>query len=332
MTPPLTVVIAEDKAGLRLDRVLADALPSVSRSRLKALIESGRVQDTSGDAVRAPSTRVRTGEIYAVDLPPPPDVRPAGQDIPLEVVFEDDHIIIVDKPAGLVVHPGAGNPERTLVNALINHTGGRLSSVGAPLRPGIVHRLDKNTSGLIVAAKTDAAHQGLIRQFAAHAIERAYFALVWGVPSPAAGRITGAIGRDRLHRTRMAVVPTAGKPAATDYRVLQVMGGGVAALLECRPITGRTHQIRVHLASIGHALIGDPVYGRRKPWPRELPEAAVGTLRSFRRQALHAFLIGCQHPVTGKSCRFQVPLDPEIRALVGCLQAIQIAPYTAVPR
>ncbi|TVR99656.1 MAG: RluA family pseudouridine synthase [Rhodospirillales bacterium] len=322
MAPPLTVAIAEDKAGLRLDRVLAEALPTVSRSRLKALIESGRVRERSAGARYAPSARVRPGEVYEVELPPPADVRPAGQDIPLKVIFEDEHVIIVDKPAGLVVHPGAGNPEGTLVNALISHTGGRLSSIGAPLRPGIVHRLDKDTSGLMVVAKTDPAHLALARQFASHTIERAYYALAWGVPSPPAGRISGAIGRDRVHRTRMAVVAAAGKPAATDYRVIRVVGQARASLVECRPITGRTHQIRVHLASIGHPIVGDPAYGRRKPWPTDLPEAAARAVRAFRRQALHAFLIGCAHPVTGERLRFEVPLDSDIAGLLGCLQRV----------
>jgi 23S rRNA pseudouridine1911/1915/1917 synthase len=308
-----TVQIAEDKAGLRLDRALAEAMPEISRSRLKALIEDGRVQDGGGSCC-APSRRVREGETYRIDIPAAPVDTLAPQPLPLDVVFEDDAVIVVNKPPGLVVHPGAGNPDRTLVNALIAHCG-RLSCIGGPNRPGVVHRLDKDTSGLIIAAKTDHAHIALARQFAEHSIERAYYALVWGVPSPGQGRIVGNIGRDPHHRTRMTVVPQGGKSAATDYRLLSVVAGGLASLIECRPMTGRTHQIRVHMAMIGHPLIGDAVYSGRQR--RCLCSSASVALASFRRHALHAFLIGFDHPETNARHNIETNLSSDIIELIG---------------
>jgi 23S rRNA pseudouridine1911/1915/1917 synthase len=314
--PTYTVRIADDKGGLRLDRVLAEALPEISRSRLKALIESGRVQEGVGGSLCAPSRRVREGEIYRIDVPAASMDALAPQALPLDVVFEDDAVIVVNKAPGLVVHPGAGNPDRTLVNALLAHCG-RLSRIGGPKRPGVVHRLDKDTSGLIIAAKTDHAHVALARQFAEHSIERAYYALVWGVPSPGRGHVVGNIGRDPHHRTRMAVVPQGGKSAATDYRLLAVIAGGAASLIECRPMTGRTHQIRVHMAMIGHPLVGDAVYsgGRQR---RGLSSSATDTLARFRRQALHAFLLGFHHPETNARHKIETELPIDIKELIDC--------------
>jgi 23S rRNA pseudouridine1911/1915/1917 synthase len=314
-----TVQIAGDKAGLRLDKVLAEAVPEISRSRLKTLIEGGRVQERAGGSVCAPSRRVRAGETYTVEVPAAPVDILAPQALPLDVVFEDDAVIVVNKPPGLVVHPGAGNPDRTLVNALLAHCV-RLSDIGGPSRPGIVHRLDKDTSGLMIAAKTGQAHMALARQFAEHSIERSYFALVWGVPSPARGRVHGNIGRDPHHRTRMAVVPRGGKSAATDYRVIEMIAGGAISLIECRPMTGRTHQIRVHMAMLGHPLVGDALYSGGRRQPRGLNQAATTAVASFHRQALHAFLIGFIHPVTTHRHAIEISLSRDINELIDRLK------------
>ncbi|MFA6019286.1 MAG: RluA family pseudouridine synthase, partial [Rhodospirillales bacterium] len=254
---PTQITAPPESQGLRLDKWLAQAMPDLSRSRLKALIQDGRVTE-AGATITDPSAAVKPGAVYQVEQPEPEPAQPLGQDIPLKIHYEDEHLIVIAKPAGLVVHPAPGNPDQTLVNALIAHCGDSLSGIGGVKRPGIVHRLDKDTSGLLVAAKTDAAHRGLAKLFAAHDIERAYQALVWGLPLPPVGKYTGAIGRDPKHRTRMAVVPEArGRHAQTRYKVLKSWQSAVS-LVECRLDTGRTHQIRVHFAHAGHALIGDP--------------------------------------------------------------------------
>ena len=239
-----TVPRAEDRA--RLDRLLADHVPALSRSRLKNLIETGRVS-IAGETITEPGYRVKPGQAVTLVIPPPTDETPRAQAIPLQIAYEDDDLIVVDKPAGLVVHPAPGNPDRTLVNALLAHCGASLSGIGGVRRPGIVHRLDKDTSGLMVAAKHDAAHQGLSAQFATRRLSRTYNAVVWGVPRPGEGRIEGAIGRDTRNRKRMAVRQSGGKPAVTRYRVLQ-SSAALWSLVECRLETGRTHQIRVHMA------------------------------------------------------------------------------------
>jgi len=314
-----TVPVAADKAGQRLDRLLADAVPALSRSRLKALIEDGRVR-TEADpaAVGDPARRVRAGEVYIVAVPAPAPARPQPQAIPLDVRYEDDHLIVVDKPAGLVVHPAAGNPDGTLVNALLAHCGGSLSGIGGITRPGIVHRLDKGTSGLIVAAKTDTAHRHLAAAFAEYSIERGYRAVVWGVPRPAEGEISGAIGRSPANRKKMAVVTRGGKPALTRYRVLRAFGS-VASLVECRLATGRTHQIRVHMAARGHAVVGDPVYGSTKARSSALAEPLRAAVAALGRQALHAHLIGFYHPIGGDFLRFVSNLPIDINELIGFL-------------
>ena len=301
--------------GLRLDRFLAEALPALSRTRLQALISDGRV-DCAGATVTSASRRVKSGERYTVDEPPPLPTRPQGQEIALTIVYEDADLIVVDKPAGLVVHPAPGNPDRTLVNALIAHCGASLSGIGGEARPGIVHRLDKDTSGLMVAAKTDLGHQGLSRQFAEHNLDRAYNAVVWGTPSPLTGVVTGNIGRNPRNRKKMAVVTRGGKFAETHYRVLRDIGE-VAALVECRLKTGRTHQIRVHLASIGHPVIGDPAYGRSAPPRLSHADAKFRTaMLQLHRQALHAVRIGFVHPRTGERLTFESPLPADIAALL----------------
>lgn len=310
-----TVKVAEDKTGSRLDRLLADALPALSRTRLKALIEGGRVEATGCGTVVDPSRRVRRGESYTVAVPAIAPAIPEPQPMPLDIVFEDGHLIVVDKPPGLVVHPGSGNPDRTLVNGLLARGAGGLSGIGGIRRPGIVHRLDKDTSGLIVVAKTDAAYLGLVRQFAEHSVERAYFALVWGVPRPRHGQVTGAIGRSAVNRKKMAVVARGGKPALTRYRVIRTFGD-VASLIECRPATGRTHQIRVHMTASGHPLLGDPVYGQWRRHARVLPEPVRTSVAAFDRQALHAYLIGFTHPDEGCRLTFQSDLPSDINELI----------------
>jgi 23S rRNA pseudouridine1911/1915/1917 synthase len=305
----LRVEIAPEQGGERIDRALALARPELSRSRIKALIEQGHLRLAEAK-IEDPSLRVKPGQVFALAIPEAAPAKPQGQAIALTVVYEDEDLIVIDKPAGMVVHPAPGNLEGTLVNALIAHCGESLSGIGGERRPGIVHRIDKDTSGLLVAAKNDATHQALSADFAAHAIERAYLCLVWGVPSPASGSITGNIGRDPKDRKRMAVV-TRGKPAHTDYRVLKSFGLG-AALVECRLQTGRTHQIRVHMAKIGHPLIGDQTYGRATPARRaRLAPPARTAAEGFPRQALHATLLGFTHPRTGEflSWRSESPAD-----------------------
>jgi 23S rRNA pseudouridine1911/1915/1917 synthase len=308
-----TVTVEENKGGARLDRVLAEALPELSRSRVQSLIRGGHVAAGAGGAVVDPDFRVAAGSTWRIEAIPLPAPEVLAEAIPLEVVFEDDDLIVVDKPAGLVVHPGAGNPDGTLVNALLRHCGGKLARAGGLLRPGIVHRLDKDTSGLMVAAKTDVAYRSLVEQFAGHTIERGYQAIVHGVPRPAEGRIEGAIGRSPANRKKMALTAVGGKPAATRYRVLRAFEA-VAALVECRPETGRTHQIRVHLTSIGHPLVGDRLYGRRRSLLAERTLPAVAAPPD--RQALHAFLIAFSHPLSARRLSFHSELPHDLRGLV----------------
>ncbi len=296
----------------RLDRYLADSLPEVSRSRIKALILSGHAA-IDGAAVTNPAKPLRQGQTVALGIPAATPAVPEPQAIPLVVVYEDEALVVVDKPAGLVVHPAPGNPDRTLVNALLAHCGETLSGIGGVRRPGIVHRLDKETSGLMVAAKTDTAHQALAAQFAAHSIARAYAAVAWGVPLPRQGSVSSNIGRDPRNRKRMTIVSKGGKPARTGYRVQCVFGDGLASLLRCRLETGRTHQIRVHMREIGCPLVGDPVYGRgRKMTPKGAPEAAI----AFPRQALHAYFLGFTHPLSLRALGFRSNFPNDIRRLL----------------
>jgi 23S rRNA pseudouridine1911/1915/1917 synthase len=321
----LKIGIGEDEAGWRLDRALQRKLPTLSRTRLKQLIQSGQVTRADGaldEPVRDPAQRVHNGQNFVVILTEPTEASPAAQPIPLEILFEDSHLIVIDKPAGMVVHPAPGNPEGTLVNALLAHCGASLAGIGGVRRPGIVHRLDKDTSGLLVAAKTEPAHQALSRDFALRRIERAYAAVVWGNPMPASGEIGGNIGRSTVNRKKMAVVPEGrGKPAVTRYRVERRFHDR-AALLECRLLTGRTHQIRVHLAHTGHPLIGDPVYGTRAGRAVARSGAVGATIAGFPRQALHARLLGFTHPVTGEQLRFESLLPADIENLITNLERL----------
>ena len=327
MAEQLVYTVPESADGERLDKTLAAGLAQLSRSRLKALIEAGDVALVKGDlhaALTDPARAVKSGERIRVSLPAPTDPVPKAQALPLAVVYEDDALIVVDKPAGLVVHPAPGNPDNTLVNALIAHCGTSLSGIGGVRRPGIVHRIDKDTSGLLVAAKTDAAHAGLAEQFARHSIGRVYLAITRGCPAPPAGRITGAIGRNPKNRKKMAVVAHGGKPAATRYTTRErfSLGGTLfAALVACRLETGRTHQVRVHLASLGTPLIGDPLYGRALRPPKETPAELARALSGFGRQALHAHRLGFDHPVSGKRLDFESALPGDMAEIVRLLRA-----------
>jgi len=304
-------------SGGRLDKALAEA-SGLSRERVKALMAEGRVS-VSGIAASQASLKVEPGQAFAITVPEAIPAEAQPQDIPLSVVYEDADLIVVDKPAGLVVHPAAGNPDGTLVNALLHHCHGQLSGIGGVARPGIVHRIDKDTSGLLVVAKTDRAHEGLARQFADHSIERAYLAVVGGYPVPAAGTVTGAIARSNLNRKKMALVEDGpngqkrGKHAVTHFRTLERLRG--AALVECRLETGRTHQVRVHMSSIGHALLGDPVYGRAPSQLRPVLQS-----HAFHRQALHAAELGFVHPVKEEKVHFVSPLPVDMNRLIDDLR------------
>ncbi|MEQ8356285.1 MAG: RluA family pseudouridine synthase [Kiloniellaceae bacterium] len=318
------VTAPPEAAGSRLDRLLAAALPGLSRSRLKALIEAGRVT-CGGDAVTSPAAKVKAGQKFAIVVPEATPVALAAQAMPLEIFYEDGDLIVLNKPAGLVVHPAAGNPDRTLVNALIAHCGPGLTGIGGERRPGIVHRLDKDTSGVMVAAKTARAHQGLVDLFSARDIERSYLALVWGRPSPVQDSITGNIGRSPRNRKKMAVLSRGGRPAETGYRVLKSFQNGRVSLLECRLMTGRTHQIRVHLADAGHPLLGDPLYGRGGSGSRRakaLTETAQAVLATLGRQALHARTLGFRHPVSGDALQFRSELPSDLSSLISSLERL----------
>lgn len=351
--------ITEAEAGGRLDAVLASAFPDLSRSRMKALIRDGAVQ-SSGRTIGDASQRVKPGETYEIAVPAAVPAEPRSEDIPLAVVYEDGDLIVIDKPAGLVVHPAAGHDDGTLVNALIHHCGDSLSGIGGVRRPGIVHRLDKDTSGLLVVAKTDAAHRGLSEQFAAHGrdgrMHRVYTGICWRLPERTVGTIDAPLARSDTNRTRITVTSAdKGREAVTHYEVVEALGGAtepgrrgprnekggrepagvsrvrgrsrivpsaaLAALLRLELETGRTHQIRVHMAHIGHPLLGDPVYGAGfKASVATLPEAAAVALDALGRQALHAAELGFEHPVSGKDLAFESPLPP---AMVRLLEALR---------
>lgn len=321
---PLDITVPPGAEGERVDRLLANTLPDRSRSFLKRLIEDGclTASDDSGRTIVEPSYRVKPGEQFLLRIPESVDPQPLGEDIPLNVVFEDDDLIVIDKPPGFVVHPAPGNLTGTLVNALIAHCGDSLKGIGGVRRPGIVHRLDKDTSGLMVSAKTGPAHEGLTRQFSEHTIERAYAAFVWGMPTPSHGAIEGNIGRSPRNRKKMAVLPAGGKTARTNYRTEAAYVAGGASLVECRLETGRTHQIRVHMAHLGNPVMGDQVYGGGATRARQtlLSDAAVDVISRLGRQALHARLLGFEHPVTGEFLSFEAPLPDDLQTLAGILK------------
>ena len=308
------VAIALDSGhqGWRLDRALAEAVPTMSRERLKVLVKSGALAGDAG-LVRDPAIKVKGDERFTLTVPDPTPAHNQAQDIPLRIVFEDEHLLVVDKPAGLVVHPAAGNFDGTLVNALLHHCGASLSGIGGVARPGIVHRIDKDTSGLLVVAKTDVAHEGLARQFADHSIERRYLAIVNGLPKMEEGTIDAPLARSSINRKKIAIVEAGrGKRAVTHWRRLTPLRD--AALVECRLETGRTHQIRVHMASISHPLLGDPVYGGNARTHRALLREL-----GFERQALHAARIGFVHPVTKARLSFDSVLPSDMQHLFSAL-------------
>lgn len=314
--------VLPEEAGQRLDKWLTSRLPDVSRTRLKTLIDQGFVA-LAGQTIADASARVKPGQTWTVDVPPDAPAEPEPQDIALEVVYEDDDLIVIDKPAGLVVHPAPGSPDNTLVNALLAHCGASLSGIGGVRRPGIVHRLDKDTSGLMIAAKNDHAHHSLTEQFSAHTIARAYRTLVWGRPLPAQGEIESQIGRNPQDRKKMAVVSHGGKYALTRYRTLATFLDGVVSLVECRLATGRTHQIRVHMTSAGHPLVGDQTYGRsRATRLKGIDDTARQALADFPRQALHAYLLGFIHPRTGNELSFESRLPSDFQALIDILERL----------
>ena len=308
----IDVTLAPSHAGWRLDRALADAVPTLSRERLKALIRSGALE-TSGTLLRDPAVKVRGDEAFRLAVPEPTPTHNEAQDIPLTIAFEDEHLLVVDKPAGLVVHPAAGNFDGTLVNALLHHCSGSLSGIGGVARPGIVHRIDKDTSGLLVVAKTDVAHVGLAEQFAAHSIDRRYLAIVSGRPMKTEGTVDAPLARSSTNRKKIAIVGEGrGKRAVTHWTRLQLLRD--AALVECRLETGRTHQVRVHMASIGHPLLGDPVYGKASRTHREVLHAL-----NFKRQALHAAVLGFVHPVTKGKLSFESGMPSDMQELFSAL-------------
>lgn len=314
--------VTSEEAGQRLDKWLSARLPDLSRTRIKSLIEQGLVT-SAGATIADASAKVKAGQDFAVAVPPDAPAEPEAQEIALTVVYEDGDLIVIDKPAGMVVHPAPGSPDQTLVNALLAHCGDSLSGIGGVRRPGIVHRIDKDTSGLLVVAKNDRAHHALSEQFATHSLERAYKALVWGMPNPPQGDIEGAIGRSPQDRKKMAIVSHGGKHAHTRYRAVRPFASGTVSLVECRLSTGRTHQIRVHMTSIGHPLVGDQTYGRsRAAKLKAIPESCRSLLATFPRQALHAYLLGFTHPSTGEVVRFESELPSDISTLVSFLENI----------
>jgi 23S rRNA pseudouridine1911/1915/1917 synthase len=306
------IALDASHAGWRLDRALAATVPSLSRERLKVLTKSGALT-RDGKAVRDPATKVKGDERFTLAIPAPEPAHNEPQEIPLPIVYEDEHLLVVDKPAGLVVHPAAGNRDGTLVNALLHHCGGSLSGIGGVARPGIVHRIDKDTSGLLVIAKHDKAHEGLAKQFADHSIDRRYLAIVSGVPRAAEGSVDAPLARSPQNRKKIAIVSAGkGKRAVTHWKRLELLND--AALVECRLETGRTHQVRVHMASIGHPLVGDPVYGRGKTAHRKLLNQL-----DFKRQALHAAHLGFIHPVTKGRLSFDSALPSDMQELFTAL-------------
>ena len=304
------VITGTIAAPARLDKALADAT-DLSRARVQSLIAEGRVEIDGAPATSA-SAKVAEGANFSITVPPAVEAEAKPQDIPLDIVFEDEHLIVVNKAAGMVVHPAAGNPDGTLVNALLHHCRGALSGIGGVARPGIVHRIDKDTSGLLVVAKSDAAHEGLAAQFAEHSVHRRYIALCGGHPSPSDGTIEGRIGRSDANRKKMAVLDkksSRGKHAVTHYKMLKRFES--SAMIECRLETGRTHQVRVHCASIGHPLLGDPLYGKT---PK--PLKTILLQQRFARQALHAAELGFLHPILGETLRFCADLPADMQELI----------------
>lgn len=308
----IEIALDASQAGWRLDRALAAQIPTLSRERLKVLTKAGALT-RDATAVRDPAIKVKGNERFLLAIPDPVPAHNEPQEIALAILYEDEHLLVVDKPAGLVVHPAAGNRDGTMVNALLHHCGGSLSGIGGVARPGIVHRIDKDTSGLLVVAKHDRAHEGLAKQFADHSIDRRYLAIVSGVPRLAGDVVDAPLARSAQNRKKIAIVKEGrGKRAVTHWKRLEILKD--AALVECTLETGRTHQIRVHMASIGHPLVGDPVYGRGKSVHRDLLNQL-----DFRRQALHAAHLGFIHPITKGRLSFDSALPSDMQELFSAL-------------
>jgi 23S rRNA pseudouridine1911/1915/1917 synthase len=316
---PIRAEVPAELAGERLDKFLAGAVPGLSRARIQALIADGLVSERGAPATKG-SVKVAPGQIFDIILPQPEPARPKAEAIDLHILYEDSALLVLDKPAGMVVHPAAGNPAGTLVNALLAHCGESLSGIGGVKRPGIVHRLDKDTSGLMVVAKSDAAHQGLSAQFADRSLSRSYKAVVFGAPSPGEGSISAPIARSKSDRKKMAVA-AAGKPAVTHYRVERALGPA-ASLVDCELETGRTHQIRVHMSHIGHPVVGDAAYGGRaaRRGLERMSDTAKALAQSMGRQALHAYALRFVHPESGEEMEFESGLPADIRLLIETLQ------------
>ena len=325
----LTFSVSAGDAGARLDKILTLHCEGFSRTRLKALILEGAVS-IDGEPARDPSGKVVAGKMIRVNVPPPVAYEPVPENIPLNIVYEDRDLLVIDKPAGLVVHPGAGNHTGTLVHALLHHCGESLSGIGGVLRPGIVHRLDKETSGLMVAAKSDRAHRGLARQLEDRSLTRRYRACVWRVPTLITGTVDQPIARHHVHRQKMAVQARGGRAAVTHYTVESRFGRDrqTASLVTCKLESGRTHQVRVHMAHIGHPLIGDPLYGLQATASRALlkkggyEEPAVSRIMSFPRQALHAWQIRFVHPLSGEEMAFESEMPDDLKSLINDLKSI----------
>ena len=318
----------EDDAGRRLDKVLTVHAPQFSRARFQALIDAGFVS-LSKNPLKDRSYKVKAGDCFTVTVPPATEAEPKAQEIALDIVYEDGDLLVINKPAGMVVHPAAGNPDGTLVNALLSHCKGRLSGIGGVKRPGIVHRLDKETSGLLVVAKNDAAHHGLSEQLSSRTLKRVYQAIVWGCVAPKAGRIETRIGRSKTNRQKMQVLAGGGKEAVTDYKTLENFGL-ISSLVECRLQTGRTHQIRVHMAHIKHWLIGDPVYGRSSAQRylriNKAGESISQTLLDFPRQALHAAQLEFIHPISKNKISLKADLPEDMKMLLKKLKKYKQTP------
>lgn len=310
--------VDEETKGLRLDKFLTLKIPLESRSRLQGLITSKHV--FVNEQAKDPSYKLKLGEVVLVEIPPLEEAIPQAQKIPLEIVFEDEDLIVINKPPGMVVHPAPGNPDQTLVNALLAHCGSSLSGISGVRRPGIVHRLDKGTSGLMVIAKNDFTHRALTEQFSDRTLSRRYYALVWGVPQPFEGRISRHIGRSPRNRQKMAVVRVGGKEAITNYKVLETFQK-LASWVECRLETGRTHQIRVHLTHLGYPILGDPLYGKIPRWVApSIKEAVIRMTDGNTRPMLHAFGLKFRHPASGKLEKFTCPLPEDIQNMIDFLK------------
>lgn len=308
----VTSPVEPEQAKMRLDKWLS-LETELSRSRISDLIGQGMVF-LNDRPVSAQDRKTAAGDVYKIILPAPVEAVPQAQEIPLDIVYEDNDLLVLNKQAGMVVHPAAGNYEGTLVNALLAHCRDSLSGIGGVVRPGIVHRLDKDTSGLMVVAKNDEAHNGLSAQFAVHSLERCYLALVWGMMSPVSGIVETQIGRSPVNRKKMAVVNSGGKRAETHYRMLETYASGAFSLVHCSLKTGRTHQVRVHMTHLKHPLVGDQIYGKT---PKSaLHSESLKKAACFARQALHSYQMSFEHPITHKTMRFEIPLPEDMQAVI----------------